>query len=127
LLRKRPDVWICDQYICWRDYCFEAARRQKIAKRRTFARYSPICLRNYSALIALPANHHYRLVFILIHVGKGRVTLHEHARVNGHVQLAAQIGHALRLVFSTAIGEEDEWDALCLEIRKGLVSARQRI
>jgi hypothetical protein len=63
----------------------------------------------------------------MVHVGEGCMALHEHRRVDFDVQLAAQVGHSLRLMLATAIGKKDERDALRLEPGEGLVSARERI
>lgn len=63
----------------------------------------------------------------MMHVGKGRVALDKHGRVERHIESTAQVGDALRLVFPAAIGEQDEWNAVRLEIGKRLVCSRQRI
>lgn len=55
------------------------------------------------------------------------MALHEHGRVERHLQLLAQLGHALRLVLAAAVGEQDERDALALEVRERLVRARERV
>lgn len=44
------------------------------------------------------------------------MALHEHAGVDLDIQLAAQVGHALRLMLAAAIGKEDEGYALGLQI-----------
>ena len=44
------------------------------------------------------------------------MALHKHASVERDAQLAAQVSHPLRLVLTAAIGKEDEWDTLCLQI-----------
>lgn len=55
------------------------------------------------------------------------MTLHEHTGVDRHVQLAAQVGHSLRLMLAAAIGKEDEGNALRLEVGESLMGARQWI
>jgi hypothetical protein len=74
----------------------------------------PVCLCNRSTLVAFSANYHDRLVLVVVHVGKGCVTLHEHAGVDCYAQLAAQVGHALRFMLAAAICEQNEGDALRL-------------
>jgi len=44
------------------------------------------------------------------------VALHKHARVERDAKEAAEIADALRLVLAAAIGEENEWDAVGLEV-----------
>jgi hypothetical protein len=87
----------------------------------------PVCLCDFPALVCFAANDHDRLVLEMVHVGKGSVALDEHGRVQRHIEPTAQVGDALRLVFPAAIGEQDEWNTLRLEIGEGLVSARQWI
>jgi hypothetical protein len=65
----------------------------------------PVSFCNLPALILRSSDHHDRLVFVLVHVGKGSVTLHKHARVERHLELAAQIGHPFRLMLAAAICE----------------------
>lgn len=43
---------------------------------------------------------------------KRRVTLNNICRVQGYVQLLADLCDAFRLVFTAAVGEEDKWNAL---------------
>ncbi len=44
------------------------------------------------------------------------MALHKHARVERDAKEAAEIADALRLVLAAAIGEENEWDAVGLEV-----------
>jgi hypothetical protein len=46
--------------------------------------------------------------------------LHEHALVHGDLQLFGDFGDALFFRLAAAIGEEDEWYALFLEVGEGL-------
>lgn len=87
----------------------------------------PVRLCNNSTFVAFSTNNHDSLVFILVHIGKRRMTLHEHAGVHIYIQLLAQIGHTLRLMLATAIREEDKGNALRLEIGEGPVGTRQRV
>lgn len=63
----------------------------------------------------------------MVHSSKRGVALNEHGRVERDLQLLAQLGHSFRFVFAAAIGEQDEGDALALEVREGLVGARERV
>jgi hypothetical protein len=74
----------------------------------------PICLCNRSALVAFSTDYHYGFIFILVHVGKRCMALHEHAGVDCYAQLATQVGHALRFMLAPTICEQDEGDALRL-------------
>lgn len=62
-----------------------------------------------------------------MHVGEGRVALDEHACGEGDVELGAQVGDALVLVLAAAIGEQDEGDAVLLEVGERLVGAREGV
>lgn len=89
--------------------------------------FVPVCLSNFSALVCFTANDHDRLVLEMVHVGKGCMALNKHGSIQRDIEPAAQVGDAVRLVFPAAICEQDEWDALRLEIGKGLVGSRQWI
>lgn len=84
----------------------------------------PVCLSNYPAPVFVTTNNHDRFVLEMIHIGKRRMALDEHGRVERDVELAAQVGDALGFMLAAAIGEQDKRDALRLEIRKRLVSSR---
>lgn len=56
-------------------------------------------------------------------LGKRRVTLNDHRRVQWHLKLLANFRDSLGLVFSAAVCEEDEWDALFLQERERLGGA----
>ena len=84
----------------------------------------PVCLSDFPALVCLPTNHHNRLVLEMVHIGEGSMALNKHGHVKRNIEPAAQVGDALRFVFPAAIGEQDERNALRLEIGKGLVGAR---
>lgn len=84
----------------------------------------PVCLCNLSALVAISTDHHYGLVLVLVHIGERRVTLYKHARIHLDIQLAAQVGHALRLMLSATIGKENERYSLRLEVRECLCGSR---
>lgn len=60
----------------------------------------------------------------MVHVGKGSVTLNKHGHVQRNIEPVAQVGDALRFVFPAAVGEQDERNALRLEIGKSLVGSR---
>ena len=53
--------------------------------------------------------------------------LYEHADVEGNFEMVADLLHSLLLAFAAAIGEEDEWYALFLEIAEGFASAGKGI
>lgn len=44
------------------------------------------------------------------------MTLHEHADVKRNFEALTELFHPLRLALAAAIGEEDEWDILLLEV-----------
>lgn len=68
----------------------------------------PVSLGNFSALVCFASYNHDCLVLEVVHVGKRSVTLYKHGSVDLDVQLATQIGHALRLMLAAAVGEKDE-------------------
>ena len=51
------------------------------------------------------------------------MALYEHADVEGYFEMVAEFLDSLRLAFTAAIGEEDERNALFLEIAEGLAGA----
>ena len=53
--------------------------------------------------------------------------MYEHADVEGHFEMATDFLDSLRLAFTAAIGEEDEGNALFLEIAKGFAGAGKGI
>jgi hypothetical protein len=123
-LGEWPDFGICGQNIGGRDYGLEAALVLIYIEIEDLYHGLPICLCDYSALVAVSTNHHDSLVFVLVHIGKWCVALYKHAGIHRDTQLAAQVGHALRLMFPTAVCEEDKGNPLRLEIREGLVGSR---
>ena len=54
------------------------------------------------------------------------MALHEHVHVEGHVEVPAEIGYALRFALAPAVGEEDEGDAVGLEVAEGGCGAGER-
>jgi hypothetical protein len=124
LLGEWPDFGICGQNIGGRDYGLEAALVLIYREFEDLYHGLPVCFCDYSALVAVSTNHHDNLVLVLVHIGKGRVALYEHAGIHRDTQLAAQVGHALRLMFSTAVREKNKGNLLRLEIREGLVGSR---
>jgi hypothetical protein len=81
-----------------------------------------ILFRNAPTAIAITAHYQHALVFqrtslvrTFDQLCKGRVALNDMCRVQWYVQLLADLCDAFRLVFTTAVGEEDEGNALLFE------------
>ena len=55
------------------------------------------------------------------------MALYEHAYVEGHFEAIADFLNSLRFGFTTAIREEDEGNAMLLEIAKGFAGAGKGI
>ena len=55
------------------------------------------------------------------------MALDEHAHIEGHFEVIANFLDSLRFGFTTAIGEEDEGNAMLLEIAKGFAGAGKGI
>ena len=56
-------------------------------------------------------------------VGKGRVGLHDHRGVEWDGEFGGEFGDALGLMLTAAVGEEDEWDVVLLEVGEGFRGA----
>lgn len=83
---------------------------------------SDILFRNAPTAIAITAHYQHALVFqrtslvrTFDQLCKRGVTLDDVCRVQGYVQLLANLCDAFRLVFTAAVGEEDEWNALLFQ------------
>ena len=65
----------------------------------------PVSFCYLPAFILRSSDYHNCLVFVLVHIGEGSVTLYKHARIERHLELAAQIGHPFGLMLAAAICE----------------------
>jgi len=87
-----------------------------------------------STLIAITTSDQDALIFHrglcwgsipLYQLGEGCVALYEHIRIKWHIEAFRELSNALRLVFASTIGQEDEGYAVALQTGKCFVSVRK--
>jgi hypothetical protein len=113
-----------DQNVAWNNYVLETCSLLECDCAICLRATIPVCLCHSSTFILHTAHDHNRLILEIVHIGEGSMTLNKHGCINRHVQFAAQLGHTVGFVFTAAIGEKYEGNALRLEIREGLLSSR---
>ena len=88
-------------------------------------------LSNFPTLFPLPSHNKYAFILQVLgtvairQLGKRCVRLHEHGCVEGHIEELAKLLHSFLFRLAAAIGEENEGDAMGLEIGEGAMSTRE--
>lgn len=100
------------------------------AKRVEGLTHSP--LSNLPTLVSLSSHNEYTFILQILlamairQLRERRMRLYEHRCIQRYFKELAKLLYALLFRFAAAIGEEDEGDAVGLEIREGAVSAGKR-
>lgn len=100
------------------------------AKRMEGLTHSP--LSNFPTPLSLPSHNEYTFILVILlamaiyQFRKRRMRLYERGCIEGYFEELAQLLYTLPFRFPAAIGDEDEGDAVALEIREGAVGAEKR-